>query len=64
MGRPADLPLFRKAELDALQARREALLKRLQGKPPHSHGRVELLGRLNVLTAEILALETGKGRHS
>ena len=64
MGRTADLPLFRRAELTVLQERREALLKRIQGLRPNSHGRVELLGRLKVLTAEILALEIGKGRHS
>lgn len=62
MGRTADLPLFRRAELSVLQERREALLKRIQGLRPNSHGRVELLGRLKVLTAEILALETNKER--
>lgn len=57
-----DLPLFRNAELNVLQARREALLKRLQGLRQHSHGRVELLGRLKMVTSEILALESAAKR--
>ncbi len=59
MGR-APLPLFRRAELKVLQERREALLKRLQRMRPHSHGKIELLGRLKGVTAEILAIEAGK----
>jgi len=59
---PPDLPLFRRAELDALQERREALLKRLQGLRPHSHGRVRLQDRLQAVTVEILALETRSER--
>lgn len=62
MGRASDLPLFRRAELSVLQERREALLKRIQGLRPNSHGRVELLGRLKHLTAEILALEMNRER--
>lgn len=58
MKAPPDLPLFRRAELDALQERREALLKRLQGLRPHSHGRVRLQDRLQAVTAEMLKLET------
>lgn len=58
MKAPPDLPLFRRAELDVLQERREALLKRLQRLRPHSHGRVALQDRLQAVTAEILKLET------
>ncbi|PZU17816.1 MAG: hypothetical protein DI589_25470 [Shinella sp.] len=59
---PPNLPLFRRAELDALQERREALLKRLQGLRPHSHRRVRLQDRLQAVTVEILALETRSER--
>ncbi len=60
---PPPLPLFHRVELAVLQERREALLKRLQQKRPHSHGRIELLGRLKSVTAEILALETETRPH-
>jgi hypothetical protein len=53
----AALPLFRNAELEALRQKRAALLARLSRKRRFSHDRLELLGRLKQVTAEILALE-------
>lgn len=51
------LPLFEKSELDSLQKRRAALLKRVRGLKKYSHTRAELIGRLKVLTAEQMKLE-------
>ncbi|MBW8283342.1 MAG: hypothetical protein K0M55_07050 [Rhizobium sp.] len=53
----AALPLFRNAELEALRQKRTALLARLSRKRRFSHDRLELLGRLKQVTAEILTLE-------
>ncbi len=57
MTSPTRLPLFEKTELDELQRRRAALLKRVQGMKKHSHGRQELIGRLKELTAEQIRVE-------
>lgn len=51
------LPLFRHAELEKLREKRAGLIARLNRKRRFSHDRLELLGRLKQVTAEILALE-------
>lgn len=51
------LPLFRKDELNRLQQRRNALLKRVQSMPKYSRGRQEKIGELKAVTAQAIRLE-------
>jgi hypothetical protein len=53
----ASLPLFEKEELNRLQERRDALLKRVQAMPKYSHGRQEKIGELKAVTAAAIKLE-------
>ena len=55
------LPLFERTDLNSLQQRREALLKRVQGLKKQSHRRAELLDRLKLLTADQMRLEIRMG---
>lgn len=51
------LPLFLQDDLNRLQQRRNALLKRLQSKPKHSPGRYELIGQLKAVTSDVMRLQ-------
>ena len=51
------LPLFLKDELNRLQERRDALLRRIQNQKKHSPTRYELIGRVKEKTADIMRIE-------
>lgn len=51
------LPLFIRTELDAVQKKREALLKRLQKVRMDSHSRIRTQQKVALLTAEQMRLE-------
>ncbi|OJF91717.1 hypothetical protein AX761_21950 [Rhizobium sp. 58] len=51
------LPLFLRTELDAVKAKREELLKRLQKVRMDAHSRIRTQQKVALLTAEQMRLE-------